>query len=164
MSNNYNHYIARGRSLEIIQKHLAISEAHLAAWIQAAKAVGATRLARQGFAYYGLICETDVVPEGWRKLKKEGCLVPARTKAGKAIQAELDAAPPYDPAKVSRDMVGRWAVDTEHGRLIFRYVYPEHIGDVIILHVPKSCEQEPPDAERIKDSDYWLMKEAHSAP
>lgn len=157
---DYAYYIAKGRSLEIAQKHMARHRAHFDAWVKLKNELRSPGLLQRGDQFIGLVVREDgVVPLGWRKGKYG--LVPANSKAGRAIEAKLRETPPFDAARFSEEIIGTWGVEGVRGfRAVVRHVFPEELGDVVVLHVPQPCAAVPPDAERLLASAYWSMKEA----
>lgn len=166
---DYRYFKAAGRSLEIVRE--VQRQRH-----DAAKARSDYARERGAAGYYGtdgsfigiyFDGEATQIP-GWR-LSREGdkrkpVMVPDdRTKPGRAVRAEMNNKARFEMPGVMEfgERLGcPWAITPGHA------YFPtfEPIGDVVVIRVPdleQLADFTPPDAEPMKASEYWALREAH---
>lgn len=157
----HKHYIAKGRSLDIVrglQKQLL--DAHNAA-VDFAKKHGVKQL----YGGSGVSCadfEGDI-PEGWKKGRDGHARPNMKTKIGKTIAAEMGAIP---------CRIGGWEVDnafgvgpvmdtTTDGGLALHHAGFVVLAGEVVINIPylaADAVTPPEDAEEITEAQYLRMK------
>jgi hypothetical protein len=157
------YFIAKGRSLEAVMAWGAKREAALGIMAKVFEEVGAERGGGDG-AQLSLYLPDGKQPQvpGWRpKASKRGWwLVDRTTPEGKAMAKRLA------DAKIPGAMDLEVGVSPVIKGFSMECCIPERIGDAWTLQVPElkgKPSGTPWDAQPLKASDYWALKEAAEA-
>ncbi len=160
MSNEYRYLkITGGKILEEWKAFLIRRAEQHAARMAFAKEVGANQLYGNHRRISAVGFGDRPVPENWHK-KKDGLCIPRNTKAGHQLRARMGQLPCENQQDFHQAVVGGFAFIHE---LKVLFIFPELIGDVLVIHVPRCKEGDdwkPEDAVELKASEYWALKEA----
>ena len=167
----YRIYLAKGRSLAVVrdcQKMMTERSNEMAALAQE---VGAKNCVTK-HSVVGFIFD-DGAPEGWKRkgyVNGKPYFAPERRKkADRTLWDKMRALKPACSEDFSH-MIGRDMVFTDeaggpHGSTVLRWTTFQIVGGEPLIFVPVHDKDEtpPPDAEPLKASDYWLMRERADA-
>jgi hypothetical protein len=174
MARETAYYIAHGRSLEAITRYHGETEKHLNHLLALKAELGAKGVFQRGNEICGFGFEPGAeLPEGlrWNKgYEDQGMAVPAaRYKAGKAIQAKMEAHKCPSSFAFNNWVLGKnksffilGPNPNGHG-MFTGMVGFQKLGDDYILTIPVSDTGEHPvplDGLPMKTSEYWQRKEA----
>lgn len=165
MSINKAYFIAKGRSLEAVQAWLAKRQAGLDAVTAIFNETGSNRARGNGAGLEIYMDSSDQKPAmvGWRRMARTsmGWVPDRKTAEGKALVQRLRST--YIPTGMELSVGCSMVIGD--GMRCYSAV-PEQVGDVLVIAVPyvKAEDiQTPWDAEPLKTSEFWAMKEAQEA-
>jgi len=168
------YYLAQGRSKELVEAWIEKQRTYRK-WAQAlADEFKATNFFTVGRRLFGFEFKDNPPKDLWRQHREypEIWIPNGRTKAGKAVAQRMTQGPPWpNTDELTVELIGSAVYSSRQGQegLYVASVGIECLdGDLIIL-VPDGTPwdvngvHEPPDATLLKNSEYWLLKEAQEA-
>lgn len=179
MTMDKDYYVARGRSLEVIEEHHQQVVAYVEESLRIVSRFGIptdSRTSRTLFdsgGFVGIEFPLDqLVPEGWvRDHSMPGFVFPDRSRkkertVGKALCKALKELPRY-PSQISLcyKLCGQpfaWSGPFTGSRRPVGYYLYEDLGGKIVLSI-QAGGKAPYDAEPILRSEYWRMREEESS-
>lgn len=168
------YFRAVGKSLEVVEKYRTDTQAAHNHWWAVARDLGATGLMASVDRLFGFVFEGDpgaAHKKTLRRVKDAGTVYWApnkRYKAGKELAKRLEEVRCPHSGSLTRQLVGdpfayvNMGESGPGGSIRFRMIGFHVIGDETILTVPAGGPT-PPDAVRIKTSEYWALREAEEA-
>lgn len=170
MTRECQYFLAAGRSLELCRAYLDawnVADARIAAF----KAeVGAVAIYRRG-EWVEAARFSGPPPAGWKANADRTASPNKRTKAGRALAAQMDALRLPSARALTDDLIGDMVcVGMQGFAYRMRGVDLHQFGDEIVIEVPagrphpfSDVTHDPPDAIPMKASEYWQRKEARDA-
>lgn len=157
------YFIAKGESLRILLEHEAAVDAAQKAMMQFMEDVGTERISfgggHRGNAEFHFETGKEPKVTGLRKDRYGNWLFDKKSPEGKALYARFSKL--HIPSNSS--LTDKLKTGTIYADMHIHYVASEKVAGVWILSVPHLKGKEcgcPPDAEPIKTSAYWALKEA----